>query len=152
MVIWTQSSTQPETRYKKAQADLPPVNRTYYQLNRWLGGILNRSGHFGEQNIIFFLTGIELRLPYCPAPLNRLLQPGSLIAQTPPTKFPEVQIAPANALGFQFLLLKREVSYETMTMTYKTTIHASMKAHFYSILRNKRLKLKQAAYAAATLL
>jgi len=69
MEIWTHNSTQPKTRYQKisqlkAQADLPPVNRTYYQLKRWLGGlvIVNWSGHFGEQKSIFFLTGIELTL------------------------------------------------------------------------------------------
>ena len=110
------------------------------------------TGHFGKQKIIFILTGIELRLLECPTPLYRLLQPGSLITQTYPTKFSDAQTTPANALGFQFLSLKREISYEIMTMTNKTTIHASMKAHFYSILRINRLKLKQVAYAAATLL
>ena len=147
MEIWTHSSTQPETRYQKrvglnkAQADLPPVNRTYYQLNRWLGGLSSWSGHFGEQKIIFSLTWIELGLLSCPTSLNRLLQPGSLIAQTSPNKFSEAQIAPANALGFPNLSLKREISYETMTTAYRTTIHASMKAHFYSILRINRLNL-----------
>jgi hypothetical protein len=110
MEISTHSSTQPETRYQKisqlkAPADLPQVNHTYYQLNRWLGGLLSWSGHFGEQKIIFLLTGIEIRLLDCPTPLYRLLQLGSLITQTSPTKFSEAQTTPAIALGFQFLLL-----------------------------------------------
>jgi hypothetical protein len=157
MEIWTHNSTQPKTRYQKisqlkAQADLPPVNRTYYQLNRWLGGFLNWSGHFGEQKIIFFLTEIELRHLDCPTPLYWLPQPGFLITQTSAATFPEAQIAPANALGFQFLSPKREISYALMTMTNKTTIHSSVKVHCYSILRINRLKLKQVTYAAATLL
>jgi hypothetical protein len=112
---------------------------------------MRRSGHFGEQKITFFLTGIELRLLDYATPLHRLLQPGSLVTQTSPTKFSEAQTTPANALSFQFLSLKREIN-ERMTMAHKTTIRSSMNAFFYSISWINRLKLKQAAYAAATLL
>ena len=51
----------------------------------------------------------------------------------PATKFSEAQTEPTIAVGFQFLPLKREFSYEIMIMIYKiykTTIHASMQAHF----------------------
>jgi hypothetical protein len=73
---------------------------------------------WGTEYYLFFSDWNRIRTPLLSNPSKPTASaPAPLIAQKPPTKFSEAQIAPANALGFQFSLLKREISYETMTMT-----------------------------------
>jgi hypothetical protein len=58
--IW---NSVPENESALSSGWFTPVNHTDYQLKRWLGGLLSRSGHFGEQNITFFADWKRIKIP-----------------------------------------------------------------------------------------